>query len=40
MAGLLSMLQIVTGQRSGAAPDTIEVKKIEGWVLGQEFIEA
>jgi hypothetical protein len=37
MAGLLSMLQIVTGQRPGAAPDTVEVKQIEGWILGQEF---
>jgi hypothetical protein len=40
MAGLLSMLQIVTGQRTGAAPDTVEVKQIEGWILGQEFSEA
>lgn len=37
MAGLLSMLQIVTGQRTGAAPETVEVKQIEGWILGQEF---
>lgn len=40
MAGLLSMLHIVTGQRTGAAPDTVEVKQIEGWILGQEFSEA
>jgi hypothetical protein len=40
MAGLLSMLQIVIGQRSGAVPDTIEVKQIEGWILGQDFSDA
>lgn len=40
LAGLLSMLQIVTGQRSCAVPDTTEVKQIEGWILGQEFSEA
>jgi len=39
MAGLLSMLQIVTGLRSCDVPDTVEVKQIEGWILGQEFIE-
>lgn len=36
MAGVLSMLQVVTGQRSGSAPDTAEVKQVEGWILGQE----
>jgi hypothetical protein len=40
MAGLLSMLQIVTGHRSCAVPDTVEVKQIEGWILGQEFSDA
>jgi hypothetical protein len=37
MSGLLSMLQIVTGQRSCAVLDNTEVKQIEGWILGQEF---
>src|SRR5262249_33521362 len=35
MAGLLSMLQIVTGQRAGEAPYASEVRQIEGWILGQ-----
>jgi hypothetical protein len=37
MAGLLSMLLVVTGQRSGDAPKTDDVRRIEGWILGQEF---
>jgi hypothetical protein len=40
LAGLLSMLQIVTGQRGSAVPDTDEIRQIEGWILGQEFSEA
>lgn len=39
MAGLLSMLQVVTGQRTGSAPDTTDVRQIEGWILGQEFTD-
>ena len=39
MAGLLSMLRIVTGQRSGTAPKTNDVLQIEGWILGQAFID-
>jgi hypothetical protein len=35
MAGLLSMLQIVTKQRSCQTPNTSEVTSIEGWILGQ-----
>lgn len=35
MAGLLSMLQIVTGQRRSQTPNTSEVRQIEGWILGQ-----
>ena len=35
MAGLLSMLQIVTKQRSSQTPDTFDVRGIEGWILGQ-----
>lgn len=34
--GLLSMLQVVTGRRSGRLPHDPEVQKIEGWILGQE----
>ena len=37
MAGLLSMLQVVTGRRSAGAPDTAAVRQIEGWILGQEL---
>jgi hypothetical protein len=35
MAGLLSMLQIVTGQRGSQTPNTSDVRQIEGWILGQ-----
>lgn len=35
MAGLLSMLQIVTGHRGSQTPKTSEVRQIEGWILGQ-----
>jgi hypothetical protein len=35
MAGLLSMLQIVTKQRSSQTPNTFDVRGIEGWILGQ-----
>src|SRR5262249_49489965 len=34
-AGLLSMLLVVTGQRSSGPPDSIDVREIEGWILGQ-----
>ena len=37
MAGLLCTLQIVTGERGCDVPDAIEVKQIEGWILGQGF---
>lgn len=39
MAGLLSMLQVLTGQRSARAPDTPEVRQVEGWILGQEVTD-
>jgi hypothetical protein len=39
MVGLLSMLRIVTGQRSSNIPDCDEVRLIEGWILGQEFAD-
>lgn len=35
MAGLLSMLQVVCGLRSGDAPGGDDVRSIEGWILGQ-----
>ena len=35
MAGLLSMLQIVTKQRACQTPNTLDVTRIEGWILGQ-----
>jgi hypothetical protein len=35
MAGLLSMLQIVTRQRGSQTPNTSDVRQIEGWILGQ-----
>jgi hypothetical protein len=35
MAGLLSMLQIMTGQRGSQTPNTSDVRHIEGWILGQ-----
>ncbi len=37
MVGLLSMLQVVAGHRSRSAPNTTEVRRIEGWILGQQF---
>jgi len=39
MAGLLSMLQVVTCARGGETPNSPEVRQIEGWILGQEFID-
>jgi hypothetical protein len=39
MAGLLSMLHLLTGQRSARAPDTPEVRQVEGWILGQEVTD-
>jgi hypothetical protein len=39
MAGLLSMLQVLTGQRSDGAPDTPEIRQVEGWILGQELAD-
>jgi hypothetical protein len=33
--GLLSMLQVVTGKRAVILPTDADVRKIEGWILGQ-----
>ena len=39
VAGLLSMLLVVTGSVSATAPTTAEVRTIEGWILGQPVEE-
>lgn len=36
--GLLSMLLIVTGQRSAGVPDVPSVRGVEGWIFGQALI--
>jgi len=35
MIGLLSMLLVITGQRPDHPPDEENVRKLEGWILGQ-----
>jgi hypothetical protein len=37
MIGLLSMLLVVTGKRLGHSPEDDNVRKVEGWILGQEY---
>lgn len=36
MLGLLSMVEVALGYRSAGAPETEEVRRVEGWILGQE----
>jgi len=35
MLGLLSMIEVVLGFRSEGAPVDEDVRKVEGWILGQ-----
>lgn len=36
MVGLLSMVEVALGYREDGAPKTVEVRKVEGWILGQK----
>ena len=38
VVGLFGMLNVVLGRRTPGAPDDEDVRKIEGWILGQEFV--
>lgn len=35
VAGLLSMLAVVGGERESGPPEDAVVRKVEGWILGQ-----
>jgi hypothetical protein len=36
LIGLLSMLEVVLGHRAEGSPDRDEVRRVEGWILGQQ----
>jgi hypothetical protein len=36
VVGLCSMLDVVFGSRTEGAPKTEDIRKIEGWILGQQ----